>query len=239
MSETADAITLAQSMIAAGERAGKHTSAFITTMDQVINTHSPPISTPQCPSVPSSGQQYPSVPVSAHQCPSVPISAHQCSSVPITIMDQVISTHQHPSVPSSANQCQSVPISAHQCPSVPISAHTTLSLPRPRYTLTLSAQPLSTPHPTLNCQQPPPPPSPQPLGTAVGNWLEVAEAVITLRGEGPKDLEDLSVVLAGQMLLQAHAGGAAADGATAKRAKTAGFRNFEVCQTHDCRTIAA
>ena len=123
MSETADAITLAQSMIAAGERAGKHTSAFITTMDQVINTHSPPISTPQCPSVPSSGQQYPSVPVSAHQCPSVPISAHQCSSVPITIMDQVISTHQHPSVPISANQCQSVPISANQCPSVPISAH--------------------------------------------------------------------------------------------------------------------
>ena len=39
-----------------------------------------------------------------------------------------------------------------------------------------------------------------PLGRAVGNSLEVIESVETLRGKGPKDIEDLSVILTAKML---------------------------------------
>lgn len=45
----------------------------------------------------------------------------------------------------------------------------------------------------------------QPLGRAVGNSVEVREAVSTLRNEGPADLSSLCVQLAGRMLLMSGA----------------------------------
>ncbi len=40
----------------------------------------------------------------------------------------------------------------------------------------------------------------QPLGFAVGNTLEIIESIETLKGRGPKDLQKLSVELAGHMI---------------------------------------
>lgn len=41
----------------------------------------------------------------------------------------------------------------------------------------------------------------QPLGYKVGNWLEVEEAVAALNGEGPKDVMEVTHILAGTMIM--------------------------------------
>ncbi len=72
----------------------------------------------------------------------------------------------------------------------------------------------------------------QPLGKAVGNSLEVIEAIETLRGNGPEDIQELSLQLSGIMI---YMGGKAADISEgyemAKEALTSGkgikkFREF-------------
>ena len=53
----------------------------------------------------------------------------------------------------------------------------------------------------------------RPLGRAIGNALEVREAVACLRGEGPPDLREITVALAAEMAV---AGGVAVDLASAR-----------------------
>ncbi|MEM5948008.1 thymidine phosphorylase [Spirochaetia bacterium 38H-sp] len=54
----------------------------------------------------------------------------------------------------------------------------------------------------------------QPLGRLVGNWLEVEESVMVLRGAGPQDVRELVCVLGGWMLVLAGLAGDADEGAS-------------------------
>jgi pyrimidine-nucleoside phosphorylase len=82
-----------------------------------------------------------------------------------------------------------------------------------------------------------------PLGRAVGNALEVIECVETLKGRGPKDLEDLSVCLAARMVLLAGLAGSPAEAeAQVREALTSGrgvekWREIVAGQGGDAATV--
>jgi pyrimidine-nucleoside phosphorylase len=83
----------------------------------------------------------------------------------------------------------------------------------------------------------------QPLGCAVGNAVEVAECVASLKGEGPDDLVELSIELAAEMVLMGERAGTLDEGRAICRAKVADgsalerFRRVVAAQGGDPRTI--
>ncbi len=52
----------------------------------------------------------------------------------------------------------------------------------------------------------------EPLGRAVGNALEIKEAIETIKGEGPEDLHELCIQLGSSLLLLAERVGNEAEG---------------------------
>ncbi|MCK7471876.1 MAG: hypothetical protein MZU95_14655 [Desulfomicrobium escambiense] len=84
-----------------------------------------------------------------------------------------------------------------------------------------------------------------PLGRAVGNAIEVVEAIETLRGQGPQDLTELSVILAARMVADGRAGGRRLDDGRAAGARGAGvgrgrsdrFRRMVARQGGDPRVV--
>lgn len=82
-----------------------------------------------------------------------------------------------------------------------------------------------------------------PLGSTVGNALEVAESIDVLKGDGPVDVRDTSLVLAARMILMSGlANGAAEAAKAAKKALDDGsaldvFRRFVEAQGGDSRVV--
>lgn len=83
----------------------------------------------------------------------------------------------------------------------------------------------------------------QPLGLAVGNALEVQEAIATLHGHGPADFQELVEAVAGEMLLIAGAAIDSADARARVRAVIADgrafakFRDFVAAQGGDVQLV--
>ncbi len=68
----------------------------------------------------------------------------------------------------------------------------------------------------------------QPLGRTVGNALEIQESVAILKGQGPADSTELTLLLAAEMLVLAGVVPAPAEGLTVVRRKLASGEPFEV-----------
>jgi len=83
----------------------------------------------------------------------------------------------------------------------------------------------------------------QPLGRAVGNALEVAEAIATLRGQGPADLTELALVAGAEMLVlgrkarDAKAARRRVEAALADGSGFAKFRELAAAQGGDVRMV--
>jgi len=83
----------------------------------------------------------------------------------------------------------------------------------------------------------------QPLGRAVGNALEVAEAIATLNGKGPGDLTELALVSAAEMLVLGRRARTAAAARRLVEAALAGggglakLKELVECQGGDVRMV--
>jgi len=83
----------------------------------------------------------------------------------------------------------------------------------------------------------------QPLGEAVGNACEVAEAIEILRGGGPADVRELVVRLGGEMLALSHVTRTVRQGrhliarALGNRSGVAVFRQMVIAQGGDVKTV--
>jgi len=83
----------------------------------------------------------------------------------------------------------------------------------------------------------------EPLGRAIGNALEVREAIQTLRNQGPEDLTELCLILGSEMVVQ---GGQAKDAKAARKLletalsngqALAKFKEFVTAQGGDARVV--
>jgi pyrimidine-nucleoside phosphorylase len=75
----------------------------------------------------------------------------------------------------------------------------------------------------------------QPLGLAVGNILEVQEAVATLKGKGPADFVELCLAAGSIMLMQAKAAPSLSEARTMLERTIQRRQRLQETTGHDCR----